>query len=176
MRDVPIVCRWDGERLVPIGRSRRECIEQLRIGAIYRYERVEERSQASHAHYYAAIHEAWANLPEQYAGRFPSPDHLRKFALIRTGYATQSQTVATTKAEATRMAAFANALHHGSAEQYVLVTVQDLVVTVWKPESQRYRNMNKQRFEDSKRAVLDYCAKLVGVAPSELESNAGRAA
>jgi hypothetical protein len=167
----PLVTRWDGEAFVPLGRSAKECNASRVVGQLYRLVDHEERSEASHSHYFAVIAEGWSNLPDNHAARFQNPEALRKFALIRTGYATQRQYVAASKAEALRVAAFAP-----STEEYELATVEGNVVTIWRAESQSYRAMGKARFQASKDAVLGFIASLLEVAPETLEKETGRAA
>jgi hypothetical protein len=154
----PIVTRWNGEAFVPLGRSARECDASRVVGQIYRFVDHEERSEASHCHYFAMIAEGWANLPEDQAKNFQNPEALRKRALIATGYATQRQYVAASGAEAMRVAAFAP-----SMEEYEIATVTGSIVTIWRAESQNYRSMGKKRFQESKDAVLGYIAGLLGV-------------
>ena len=168
---LPIVARWTGEALEPLGRSKREADAEYVIGEVYRFTRYEERSEASHRHYFAALHEAWANLPADLSERFPTSERLRKFALIKTGYATQRQIVASSRAEALRLAAFVAPM-----DEYALVETRGAVVTVWEAESQSMRAMGKKRFQESKDAVLGYCASLIGVEPETLRSEAGKAA
>lgn len=43
------------------------------------------RSENSHRHQFAAIHDAWANLPSDMHMLFPSSESLRKWALIKSG-------------------------------------------------------------------------------------------
>jgi hypothetical protein len=167
----PIVARWDGEAFYPLGRSARECDAQRVVGHTYRLVDHEERSEASHAHYFAMIAEGWANLPDDQAARFQNPEALRKFALIKSGYATQRQYVAGSRAEALRVAAFAP-----SADEYEIATVEGNIVTVWRAESQSYRAMGKKKFQASKDAVLAVISSLIGVEPRQLEQEAGRAA
>ena len=163
----PIVTRWDGEAFRPLGRSARECDASRVVGEIYRLVDHEERSEASHAHYFAMIAEGWANLPDDQAARFQNPEALRKFALIKSGYATQRQYVAGSRAEALRVASFAP-----STEEYELATVEGNIVTIWRAESQSYRAMGKRRFQESKDAVLSFISSLLGVEPEQLQSHA----
>lgn len=171
MTTLPIIARWDGEAFIPLGRSKREADSHFIIDAIYRLENIEERSEASHRSYFATIREAWANLPEEQSDQFPTPGHLRKYALIRTGFATMRQHVCSSKAEARRFAAFVRPI-----DEFSIVRVNGNIVTIWTAESQSYRAMRKSRFEESQRAVRDYCASLIGVSANELSANAGRAA
>src|SRR5690348_4856735 len=99
-RPLPIKCMWDGEALVlrPMGRSVSHCTEQFGGGEIVTLERHEERSEASHGHFFAAVTEAWQNLPHGLDDEFPSANHLRKFALIKANYCTMQKIVCETQA------------------------------------------------------------------------------
>jgi len=171
MTFAPLNCRWTGDAFVPIGRHAGEATQRCVIGQIYRLSEVSERSDATHNHYFAVVKEAWQNLPESMAERFDSPEKLRKYALIKCGYADQRQIVCASKAEAQRLAAFIRPM-----DEYAIVLAQEAVVTVFTAQSQSYRAMGKAEFAESKNKVLDYVAALVGVQPAELEQNAGRAA
>lgn len=165
----PLAFWWNGEAMLP--RQPRLADKHFVVGERYTLVEHNERSSASHAHYFAALTEAWSNLPEDQAERFPTSEHLRAFALIKTGFADSRQFVASSKAEALRLAAFMK-----PSDDYALVTVKDAVVTVWTAKSQSYRAMGKADFNASKQAVLDYVASLVGVKPGDLAENAARAA
>lgn len=162
--------RWDGEAMVPLRGFARRADAQFVIGQTYRMEAIEERSAVSHRHYFAAINEAWANLPEHMAERFPSPEALRKFALIKAGYADSRQIVAASRAEAQRLAAFIRPM-----DEYSVVTVDQAVVTVFTARSQSVRAMGKAEFQNSKQKVLGGIADMIGVAPEALAAH-GRAA
>lgn len=167
---LPIVARWTGEAFEPLGRSKREADAEYVVGQVYRLQTVEERSEASHRYYFAAIAECWANMPEPHAWQYPNTESLRKQALIRTGFATQRQYVASSRKEAERFAAF---MRH---DIYEIVQITGNIVTIWTAESQSYRSMGKDRFKASIDAVLGYCASLIGVEPATLQREAGRAA
>ena len=172
MTDEPIVCAWDGEHLTPVGQTwARRADAQWVVGERYYVEIRQERSQASHRAYFASINEAFQNLPEDVAERFPSPDALRKYALIKAGYCNSDSIVAGSKAEAQRLAAFVR-----PREQFAVVTVKDAVVTVYTAHSQSVRAMGKAYFEKSKAAVLDIVAQMIGTTAPALERNAGAAA
>ena len=132
---------------------------------------IEERSAKNHNHYFACIHQAWLNLPEDLAERLPTEEHLRKHALIKTGFADHRQFVCSSKAEAVRFAAFLRPL-----DEYAIVTVSEAVVTVYTAQSQSMRAMGKERFQDSKDRVLSFLAGLIQVDPAELSRTAKEAA
>lgn len=159
-----IACQWDGESFAPVKAHARLADANFVVGETYVLEPVEERSGRSHRHYFAAIREAWANLPEAAVLEHASPEHLRKTALIKTGFADRRDIVASSKAEALRLAAFVRPM-----DAYAIVTVTGCVVTVWTARSQSLRAMPNGEFQRSKTAVLDYCAGLIGVGVSDLE-------
>lgn len=158
-----IPMRWDGEAMVPARGFAKRCDDEFTIGLTYNLECVEERSAASHRHYFAAINEMWQTLPDHLAERFPSSEHLRKYALIRAGFATQRQFVASSKAEAMRLAAFMRPV-----DEYAVVSLREATVTVWTAESQSQKAMGKERFQGSKTAVLDTIASMLGIRPEDV--------
>jgi len=162
-----IACQWDGESFIPVKAHARIADAHFVVGAAYVLEPVEERSGVSHRHYFAAIRDAWANLPEVAVREMPTPAHLRKFALIKTGYADRREIVASSKAEALRLAAFVRPM-----DEFAVVTVSGCVVTVWTARSQSLKAMNKGEFQASKTAVLEYCATLIGVGVLDLQKAA----
>ena len=163
----PLSFQWDGEAMVPTAHSRRLIDQHFVIGEHYRFVTHEERSLASHKHYWAVLTEAWQNLPEAVAVDFPTVDHARKRALIMTGHRDERQLVASSKAEALRIAAFIR-----PKDEYAVVVVDGCTITELTAKSQSMRAMGKAVFQQSKDDVLAYLAKLGGYAPGEL----GRAA
>lgn len=123
------------------------------------------RSTASHRHEFAWLREAFKSLPEQYALEpwAQSPEHLRKYALIRTGFCTTDTLAAGNNAAALRMAAFIRA-----REEYAVTTVQGSTVHVFTAESQSTRAMGKDRFQQSKTAIMEFIADLIGCTPDQL--------
>jgi hypothetical protein len=172
MTERPVIFTWDGQAMVP--RDRRfafQCDRQFVVGEHYTLVQHEDRSSASHRHYFAAIKEAWESLPESVGDRFASPEHLRKFALVKAGYRNERTHVAATKAEAQRLAAFVQPI-----DDFAIVTVSGLTVTVWTAKSQSVRAMGKADFYESKEAVLRVLAELIGVDAKALAERATEAA
>lgn len=159
----PIIFTWDGEVMKPQPRFAKMADRQYVVGEDYPLAPVSSRSQASHNQYFALIHEAWLNLPEAFSERFPSEDHLRKYALIKAGYRDERTLVCASKAEALRVAAFTKPI-----DEYALVTVRDAVVTVYTAKSQSAASMGKEDFQASKDAVLGVLAAMLGVEPGQL--------
>lgn len=172
MTPSPIIFNWNGEAMVPLNRRFAfQCDKQFVVGENYTLVQHEDRSAASHAHYFAAIAEAWRNLPEQIADRFPSPEHLRKFALVKAGYRDERTHVAATKAEALRLAAFVKPI-----DDFAIVTTTGMTVTVWTAKSQSVKAMGKKDFQASKEAVLNVLADLLGVDTKTLAERGTEAA
>ncbi len=161
---------WRDGAFVPDGaRMVSACDELFGEGEVASFERHEERSTATHNHYFACINEAWQNLPEQ-DERFPNPEALRHWALIRSGHCTENSIVCDTDAQAQLVASFM-----GNAEGTIIV-VRGPVVKKYTAKSQSMKTMNKDEFQRSKVDVLDTIAELIAVKRRKLEDNAGRAA
>lgn len=158
------VTQWDGVGFVPIGRYRRQCDAEMVIGQVYTLDVILGRSDSSHRHYFAAVHASWENLPEEMADRFPTDEHLRKWALIKAGYADERSIVCASEAEATRVAAFVQPM-----DSFAVVVVLGQLVRVYTAKSQSYKTMDKDTFQASKTAVLEIISDLVGVTRQQLE-------
>ena len=120
-----------------------------------------QRSRRSHDHYFAIIAEAWANLPERVVSEpwAASPEHLRKYALIRAGYA-DVQTFLT--ADASEGKRLAGVLRTGLRDRYSLVVVADEAVSIFTAQSQSRAAMGAEKFQASKDAVFAFLSELIG--------------
>lgn len=159
----PIPCQWDGEVFKPVGRWSIQADRHFVVGQVYPLEVREARSHASHAHYFAAISEAHKNLPDEAAERLPTPDHLRRFALIKTGYRDERTITCNSRAEALRVAGFVRPM-----DEFALVVVAGSSVSVFTAKSQSMRAMDKATFQRSKDDVLAYIATMLGTTAREL--------
>ena len=166
----PLMYRWQGDSFTPIPRHAKECDARYVVGHVYALDEIHERSAKSHAQYFAAIAEGWKNLSDDAAQQFPTPEHLRKFCLIRTGFRDERSIQSASRAEALRLAAFIRPM-----DEFAIVTVTGATVTVFTAKSQNYRAMGKDEFQRSKQSVLDYIAELLGTTAKELDA-AGAAA
>lgn len=169
MAEAPIRYRWDGESMVPLDYFAARCDEQFVVGEVYRLEEVQDRSQASHNHYFASLAEAHANLPEYQAARFPTVDHLRAYALIKAGFCDQRLITCDSDDQAHRLAALMHIM-----DEFAVIDVTGNVVTIWRAHSQSHRAMGKQKFAESKNKVLDVVSQMIGVSTDDL--NKARAA
>lgn len=165
MTDQPILMRWTGEAMEPDGRTwAGRADKQFVVGERYFVTAEHERSIASHRQYFASLNEAWRNLPEEMDERFPTMDHLRRYALIKTGFADERSIVCASKAEAQRLAAFIKPM-----DSYAIVAASEATVKVWTAKSQSMRAMGAAEFQRSKSAVLDLVAGMIGVKKDALE-------
>jgi len=164
-------CHFDGTVLIPDARTLDYCKHEVGAGELITLERNEEISPQSRGHYFAALHEAWNQLPEREAARFPTVEHLRSYALIQAGYCDERTITCATRQEAATIAAFVKPLNH-----FAVVDVRGTVVRVFTAKSQSARAMSKKDFIASKQAVLEIVTAMVGVSIDELSKNAGKAA
>jgi hypothetical protein len=165
------LARWTGSAFEPLPRDRVACLQAFDAGRAYRICEYQERSPESHAHEFAVVDETWQNLPDRLRQQFPSPTHLRRHALIRAGYCNSRQLVCGSRAEAQRLAAFIRPF-----DEYALVVTDGSVVTVLTAHSQSKRAMGRKRFQESKDAILRFCAELIGTSAETLSQETGRAA
>ena len=155
---------WNGEAMIP---ARPKAADKaFVIGRRYWLDEVSERSWASHAQQFAWIKQAHDNLPESFAEMFPSPEHLRKAALIATNWHRETIIDAGSRAAAARVAAYAR-----GEDEFARVVVRGSTVIVQKARSQRMHGLDrmlKAEFEASKADILGWIANLIGVEPERL--------
>lgn len=159
----PIEYTWTGEVMEPLKRFHNIVNRDFVVGETYRLVQEEERSQATHNHEFAWLHDAWQNLPENVADLYPTPEHLRKRALIEAGYYNEEIIDTGSKAGALRVAA-----SFRKREEFSLVIVRGAFVIIRSPKSQSRRAMKKAEFQASKSAIMEVIAAMIGVAPEAL--------
>ncbi len=157
----PIVFQWDGDAMIP--RHPRIADKAYVVGEVYTLVQHEDRSTSSHNHEFAWLHDAWLNLPEALADLYPSPEHLRKRALIEGGFYDETIVDAGKNAVAIRVAAAFR-----SREEFALVIVRGPAVVIRTAKSQSRRHMNKQEFQASKEAIMEIVSGMLGVSPDSL--------
>ena len=159
----PRAYRWTGEAMVPL---RAPKPEQYVSGGVYWLEEASERSELSHDHQFAWLKQAWLNLPEDIAPFYPTPEHLRKRALIDCGWYDETTIGAGSPKVAKQVAAYVR-----NADAFALVIVSGPYVFIRKAKSQKRRGtnrMSKADFQASKDAIMEHIAELIGVTPAEL--------
>jgi hypothetical protein len=167
----PILAEWTDEgTFKPLGRHAKACDARFTIGERYFIDPEAPRNMATHRAYFAQIKDGWLNLPEAIAADHPSPEHLRKFALVQCGYADEKTILCRTNKDAVMAAAFI-----GAMDGFAIVDVRGNVLKAWKPRSQSVKAMGADEFKRSKSAVLDFISGMIGVSPASLE-HAGEAA
>ncbi|TPN03842.1 hypothetical protein FJ973_29815 [Mesorhizobium sp. B2-1-3] len=152
----PLHFRWDGDALVPLRPILAD--RHYVVGETYSIVEHHDRSANSHRHYFAALGNAWSNLPDRMLEEFPTAEVLRKKLLIRAGYADERSIVCASKAEAQRVAAFVKPM-----DDYAIVTVREAVVRVYTAQSQSVKAMGAKAFQESKTKVLEALDDLLGV-------------
>ena len=130
---------------------------KLDVGAVHGWQMAEHRSKASHDHFFAIINEAWKNLPEDMGDDFPSPEHLRKWALIKAGFCSETRIACANNSEAMTLATKAKAM-----DKYSIVAIDGKAVTIWTADSQRRDAMGRQAFQEAKERALHIISNLLG--------------
>ncbi len=107
MTPTVITYQWNGEAMVPIRRFHNHCAATFKPGELYFFEAQQPRRESSHRHYFAALDEAWPSLPHEYDLEpwAQSREHLRHYALIRTGWFNATVHQCASNAEAVRWSA-----------------------------------------------------------------------
>lgn len=145
--------------------------ERYGDGEIVRLVEVEERSRASHAHYFATLNDLFDSLPEKIRGEerwAESVEHLRSYALIKTGHHHLAEFPCGTKVAAERLAASLTVMN-----EYAIIIIDGSVVKMFTAKSQSYKAMpGKGEFRRSKTDVLGFAADLVGLAKDAPERTA----
>jgi len=143
---------------------------QFAADEVYPMAPVEARNMKSHSHYFARLHELWMNLPEEHSAKFPTEEALRAKALVETGFCTEKDYACTSPEKAYALAAIIRA-----HSEYCVIKVSGKVVKVFDPVSQSVALMGGEKFEASKKAVLDYASALIpGLDQRELTKAASR--
>jgi hypothetical protein len=169
----PVVFVWtEHGTMVPLPRFRKLCDELYAVHEEYPLVVLENRNMASHNHYFAAVAEGFQNLAEEFAGKYPTAEHLRADCLIEAGY--YAETVWRgwgSKADAHRFA-----LSLRKKEPMARISFRDGGLTVVERTalSQSTAAMKKQEFEDSKAAVLAIVAAMARTTPAQLHREAER--
>lgn len=169
MKIRPVAFTWTGTEMRPHPRFAGLCDRQFVIGEEYALEPVAHRSMKSHNHYFASVHEVWTNLPDAMAKRFPTADHLRKYALVKCGYYTEKVFACDSPAKARNMGKFLRPY-----DEFAVITIEGSVVHVFDAKSQDTRSMRKDEFQESKEKVLDYLSDLIGTTRTDLKKAASQ--
>ena len=147
----PVVFNWVEVSIPETGELRRAMVPQLRYlnvakrqfadGHDYPMVVLEARSRASHNQFFAAVDDAWHNLPEEIAARWPTSEHLRKWALVETGWFDEKFFDCDSPAKAKNLAVFIR-----SVDTFGVILLHKNKVIVREAKSQSAAAMGKESF------------------------------
>ncbi len=158
-----LIAVWDGEAFVPEARFKWQCGQDYTAGEKYQIEALPQRSIRSHNHFMAAVDDVWKNLRENQDRKFPSPTHLRRWALVECGYCTEQAKIFSTKKDALSAAASIREI-----DPYSVIHVRGNVLLKWTPLSMKTIAMDSEKFQKAKADVLDLLASMIGVRQKQL--------
>ena len=164
----PTLFTWQNGNMVP--KWPRIASDRFDEGQDYLLVETEHRSRKTQSHQFAWIREAWLNLPEELADEYPSAKHLRKRALIMSGFYNETILDVGSHAAALRVAQFAR-----GEDEFAVAVVRGGVVVVRKAKSQSKRSMDRAEFQASKTAILETIAGMIGVTPETLSRQEAKA-
>jgi len=156
--------RYEGDGMFKCLHPKRISLE---VGEVHGWQMAEHRSKSSHDHFFAVVNEAWKSLPEALADDFPSPEHLRKFALIKAGFCSETRIVCANNSEAMSLATKAKAM-----DKYSIIALDGKAVTIWTADSQRRDAMGRERFQAAKERAIDIISQLIGTDATTLKEAA----
>jgi hypothetical protein len=158
----PLAFQWTEDGVMkPLNPRRADAF--YAVGERYLLEPVHQRSDATHRHEFAWLREAWMSLPEDLADQYPTTEHLRKRALIDAGYYDESITDAGSNAAAIRVASAFRAI-----DDFSLVIVRGPLVVRRTAKSQSRRAMKAKEFQESKTAIMEVIASMIGVSVRDM--------
>jgi hypothetical protein len=140
---------------------------KLDVGTVHGWQMAEHRSKASHDHFFACVNEAWKSLPEDLADDFPNPETLRKWALIKAGFCSETRVVCANNSEAMTLATKAKAM-----DKFSIVAIDGKAVTIWTADSQRRDAMGRKLFQEAKERALHIISELIGTDAASLKEAA----
>lgn len=107
MQTLPLLFQYEGDGIFqPASSFHARSADKQYVGELYKLIEHHDRSDNTHRHYFASVKNGFDNLHDSMHGEYPTAEHLRKKALIRTGYREERSIVCASKAEAERVAAF----------------------------------------------------------------------
>lgn len=178
--------------MVPSRKYRRIAANQFHEGEEYPLAPLEARSRASHAQFFAALHDGFSNLPEDVnlirrrlnvrdvpEDGWLNAEHLRKWCLIETGFCDVDEVDYETAKDASTAARLLRRSDNQRPERmrdYFRIAVRGSKLIIRTAKSQSTRNMGKEPFEESKRAVLDLVEAMCALKKGTLNKEAGKAA
>ena len=152
----PVQFLWTDDGVMkPLDRFKRRCDQQYVVGEIYALAPTEEVSQHDRGGLFAAVRKAWENLDHEFDGKFPSIEHLRKWALIEVGYQTQAEYALANEEDAMQLAIAVR-----KADDYARIARSGSLVVVRTAKSIAAHAIKSAEFKVLKRKVLDLVGSL----------------
>lgn len=167
LRPLPFI--WSDGAMHPDARFRQLAVRQFKDGERYVLEPHDEVSHAERGHYFASVNDAWKNLSDAATARYPTPNHLRRWALIKAGWRKENFTVCDSENRATQLAAFVRNLDDAAVVVVEKNVVRTYVARTQKVGSPDQGYMTKEEFRRSKQDVLDILSGTIGVSRKALE-------
>lgn len=171
MRENDLIrCVFTGTALEPDGNfAMAQLHDRLGAGQVVLVDLDPERSRKSHNHQFAWLRTAWENLPESVKGEAwaQTPETLRKYALIRTGFCDTEMIAVGSQTRAERVAISMSRIA-GRLHGFCVTVVEGSVAYCFTPKSQSMKAMGGAEFQHSKQAIAEYCAQIIGVTVEEL--------
>lgn len=168
----PLKCVWEGDVFRPSSPFwARKADQQFVIGQTYKLQEYDDRSSRSHRFFFACVGATWDNLSDEQRRRWPSPDALRYWALIQSGWCDSQTLVLSSNEVAETVAAFMRPI-----DKYAIVEVRDNIVIHYTAHSQAKGKMDKEKFRKSADDVLRVLSEELGVSVEQLGQAAREAA
>ena len=175
----PIKMKWDAEDccLRPLREYRHMARRQFVHGEEYPMLVHEEHSGKSLRHYHALLKRLWENLPDEKRYRldektgeiedkYPTPEHLRKWALINLGYRKERHIPLESEEQAKLLLKYIQPIDDTAV---VLIRGKSIVIYTAQSQSAYGSNrMTKEEFQKSKTEVLQLLSDQIGVSLTEL--------
>lgn len=166
---LPVLFQWDetDEVLRPADRHRKLCLRQFTDGGIYFLGPHGGANSPSDKAYFAQINSVWKTLPEDMAERFPTAEHLRKYALIKCGYHRHEMRTFDSAEDAQKAALMIRPF-----ERFAVIRAEGCDVHVFTAMSQRRGSgMSDEDRKESQEKVLNWLAESIGVTRSDLRKH-----
>lgn len=158
----PQAFRWEGDSFVPLRPKYAD--RELVVGRVYWLTEVRnvEPSGRSWRHMFAVIKKSWENLPEDLKDDYPTPEALRKRALIQAGFYDETVIEVSDTAAAGLLAAV---LRRRNGLSHVIVRPGCVI----QREAKSQKDMEREEFQRSKDAIFGIVSDLIGVDIATLE-------
>ena len=163
----PITFKCQDGVMVPLRRFAKAFARDFKDGQFYTLVEEYERSTASHNQFFASVHDAWLNLPENIGEDFLSETHFRKWILIKAGYYNLEQVLFSTNEDARNAAALVR-----KKDTFAIVTITENIVSVFTAKSQSKRAMKGKEFQACKEKCFAVMSSLLGTDALPLVANA----